>query len=171
MEAKFADIFLSLRRTKRRRRGLRRQIHEGRSTGRMMGRVHMNSKMGRVHTRVTQKTPPCPDRYFPVPSEGVSDERSAGAVSALVEIHLKSKHGLKWVIFVFPIATWSFIVCKCINNTAIRIHPLKEKEKEMSRCTHSELRASDSQDLGRLDSFSLPSEPPDIRNWYSSYVP
>ncbi|KAL8539872.1 hypothetical protein ACS0TY_001470 [Phlomoides rotata] len=40
----------------------------------------------------------------------------------------------------------------------------------MSRCTHSELRASDSQDLGRLDSFSLPSEPPDIRNWYSSYV-
>ncbi|KAL8522753.1 hypothetical protein ACS0TY_012917 [Phlomoides rotata] len=28
----------------------------------------------------------------------------------------------------------------------------------MSRCTHSERRASDSQDLGGLDSFSLPSE-------------
>ncbi|XP_075488861.1 uncharacterized protein LOC142527805 isoform X2 [Primulina tabacum] len=33
-----------------------------------------------------------------------------------------------------------------------------------------ELHAADSRLLGYLDSASLPSEPPDIRNWFSSYV-
>ncbi|XP_073311822.1 uncharacterized protein [Primulina huaijiensis] len=33
-----------------------------------------------------------------------------------------------------------------------------------------ELHAADSRLLGSLDSASLPSEPPDIRNWFSSYV-
>lgn len=33
-----------------------------------------------------------------------------------------------------------------------------------------ELHATDSRLLGSLDSASLPSEPPDIRNWFSSYV-
>lgn len=37
------------------------------------------------------------------------------------------------------------IVCIRINNSTIRIHPLKLKGKEMLRCSDSELRASNSQ--------------------------
>ncbi|KAL3817988.1 hypothetical protein ACJIZ3_003893 [Penstemon smallii] len=40
----------------------------------------------------------------------------------------------------------------------------------MSRSSNLELTPTDSQVLGSLDSVSLPSEPPDIRNWFSSYV-
>ncbi|KAK4434880.1 hypothetical protein Salat_0650900 [Sesamum alatum] len=40
----------------------------------------------------------------------------------------------------------------------------------MSRSTHLELHATDSQALDPPDSVSLPSEPPDIRKWFSSYI-
>ncbi|XP_073027657.1 uncharacterized protein [Primulina eburnea] len=40
----------------------------------------------------------------------------------------------------------------------------------MSSSPKLELHAADSRLLGYLDSASLPSEPPDIRNWFSSYV-
>ncbi|KAI3469013.1 hypothetical protein Pfo_025676 [Paulownia fortunei] len=40
----------------------------------------------------------------------------------------------------------------------------------MSRSPHLELHNTDSQVLGPLDSISLPSEPPDIREWFPSYI-
>ncbi|PIN13533.1 hypothetical protein CDL12_13845 [Handroanthus impetiginosus] len=47
---------------------------------------------------------------------------------------------------------------------------VSEREKEMLRSTHLDLNATDSQVLGSLDSVSLLSEPPDVRNWFPSYV-
>ncbi|XP_051116997.1 uncharacterized protein LOC127241817 [Andrographis paniculata] len=40
----------------------------------------------------------------------------------------------------------------------------------MSRSSHPRLHAEDSQVLRALNSESFPSEPPDIRNWFSSYL-
>ncbi|KAL1531190.1 hypothetical protein AAHA92_33898 [Salvia divinorum] len=40
----------------------------------------------------------------------------------------------------------------------------------MSKFSHLDLHDSDSEALGLLDSVSFPSEPPDIRNWFSSYM-
>lgn len=41
----------------------------------------------------------------------------------------------------------------------------------MSKSSHLELHDTDSEvALGHLDSVSLPSEPPDIKNWFSSYI-
>ncbi|XP_057799902.1 uncharacterized protein LOC131015493 isoform X2 [Salvia miltiorrhiza] len=40
----------------------------------------------------------------------------------------------------------------------------------MPKSSHLELHASDSEALDLLDSLSLPPEPPDIRNWFPSYV-
>ncbi|KAL6550429.1 hypothetical protein OROMI_020917 [Orobanche minor] len=45
------------------------------------------------------------------------------------------------------------------------------REKEMSMSSSRlELHATDSPVLGPVDSISVPSEPPDIRNWFSSYT-
>ncbi|XP_073128099.1 uncharacterized protein [Henckelia pumila] len=46
----------------------------------------------------------------------------------------------------------------------------KEEERNMPNDPKLELHATDSLLLGSLDSASLPSEPPDIRNWFSSYA-
>ncbi|KAG8374665.1 hypothetical protein BUALT_Bualt10G0019600 [Buddleja alternifolia] len=45
-----------------------------------------------------------------------------------------------------------------------------ESEKDMSKSQTLQNHATDSQILGPLDSISLPSEPPDIRNLFSSYT-